>query len=66
MCVLFIHTVTVHTTRRNEEHEDEDILQITVFNSNKAGQDKTRQGKAGQDKTRQGKADTDRNTVSNE
>ncbi len=34
-------SVTVHTAGRNEEHADEDKLQINslYFNSNKAGQD---------------------------
>ncbi len=30
-------------------HEDEDQLKLTVFNFNKAGQDKTRQGWDGQE-----------------
>ncbi len=34
--------LTVHTAGRNEEHGDVDKLKITVFNSNKAGQDKAR------------------------
>ncbi len=33
-------SVTVHTAGRNEEHEDEDKLKITVFNIDTAGQDK--------------------------
>ncbi len=35
--------VTVHTAGRNEEHRDEDKLKITVFNIDKAGQDKVGQ-----------------------
>ncbi len=50
--VFFNVTVTVHTAGRNAEHEDEDKLKMTVFNVDKAGQDK-----AGQ---------THRNTGSNE
>ncbi len=41
---IFNHiTVTVHTAGRNEEHEDEDKLKWTVFNVDKAGQDKAGQ-----------------------
>ncbi len=43
----------MHRAGRNEEHEDEDKLKITVFN--------IKQGRE-----RQGKADTHRNTGSNE
>ncbi len=48
--ISYTTCVTVHTRGRIEEHGDEDITQMTVFNDSKQG------------RARQGKADTDRNT----
>ncbi len=42
--------VMVHTRGRIEEHTDEDVTQINIFNDSKQG------------RARQGKVDTDRNT----
>ncbi len=64
----------MHTRVRIEEHVDEDVTQITVFNipgqgkagqgragQGRAGQGRAGQGRAGQGKARQGKARQGRN-----